>query len=559
MNLDLSLPEIIESKDSDIEIRPGKLASWLESLPVLNLVDTSHKIHRALSATNRIKIDDKTRLKLLEAYRQPIASICDELEKDFNGNSLPLSTKALQSASRARGLQVEMAYGYKILSQSMAQSLNGKIKDKQRKHLAFTAQRAIFYLASSLYYSYISYHPAIPGVWKEIHQLYNFALQYQATDIELEDSLNVAGSKSSVSKNYKKAILLDLSGPYHLPGRSVQNVYHCLDQWSQLADLSTATTLPKDSCQFLISHDKDSAGEIYNSSSVDAAQLKDYLMLNTLKLARHVHARLKSLHSGDIPEENGIKAGMFTEESSRELLTSLVSAWGVNPKRNFRRVSRKGDTVDIALGIESINFWLNGGEALVLSSEFVGPMPQKKSRLGTLYMQGTEQSSGDATSIELENNPDLNYIEWNIIDESAGGLALATSRATHQHTKAGDIMGIRGSNGSHWEIVVVRWIKNTDAETISIGVQRLAPDAVAISINVLDESGENTAFKLALLLPALPALKQAATIAAEKSSLGHGQKFFMDNGYQMNEAKATRVIESTTAFERFEFTITQTA
>lgn len=557
MDLGLSLPKPVENSGVDVELRAGKLASWLDSLPILNLVDTSHKIYQALSATNRTRIDEKTRFKLLETYRRPVATVCDELEKEFIGSSLPLSTKAMQSASRARNLQIEMANGYKILAQDIAQSLNGKVKDKIKAHLALMVQRSIFHLAGSLYYSYISYHPALPGVWKEIHRLFDFAAHYQATELVLEDELNEATRRSGVEKIYKKAILLDLSGPYHLPSRSVQNINHCLDSWGDLASLDTATNLPKDNCQFLISKERDSSGEIYNGGSVDTAQLKDYLMLNTLELARHVHARLKALHSGKIPEEKGIRGGVFTEESSRELLTNLVNSWGVNPKRNFRRMGRKGDTIDVALGIESISFWLNRGETLTLSSEFVGPMPQK-SKMGTLYMQSANTNEESTTSIELEKNPELNFIEWDVIDESAGGIAMSTSRAKHQRTKVGDIMATRSGKSGHWEIVVVRWIKNTDAETISIGTQRLAPDAVAIAINVLDETGQDTKFKSALLLPAMPALKQPATIVAEKSSLHRGQQFFMDNGFQMNEAKAVRILESTTAFERFEFSIIQT-
>jgi len=558
MDLGLSLPDSVESSGVDVELRAGKLASWLDSLPMLNLVDTSYKIYQALAATNRTRIDDKSRLKLLETYRQPVATICDELEKEFIGNSLPLSTKALQSANRARSLQVEMANGYKILAQDLAENLNGKIKEKIKIQLAMTVQRSIYHLASSLYYSYISYHPAIPGTWKEIHRLYEFASIYQATEIAVDDPLNHAEGKSTASKNYKNAILLDLSGPYHLPGRSVQNIYRCLESWGNLASLETATSLPRESCQFLITRERDSSGEIYDGKNIDAAKLKNYLMLNTLELARHVHSRLKALNSGKIPEEKGIRGGVFTEENSRELLSKLVSSWGVNPKRNFRRISRKGDSVEVALGIESINFWLNGGETLTLSSEFVGPMPQK-SKMGTLYMDTSSDDEISGTSVELEKNPDLKFVEWDVIDESAGGIALSTSRVKHQRTKVGDIMAVRDSKAGHWEIVVIRWIQNTDSETVSVGTQRLAPDAVSIAINVLDDSGEDTKFKPALLLPAMQALKQPATIVAAKSSLQRGQRFFMDNGYQMNEAQATRVLESTTAFERFEFSIIRTS
>jgi len=556
MDLGLSLPDFVEQTNSDVELRPGKLASWLDSLPILNLVDTSYQIQQALYATNRIRIDEKIRLKLLEAYRQPVATVCEALEKEYIGNSLPLSTKALQSASRARNLQIEMANGYKLLAQALAESLNGKAKDKVKTQLALTAQRAIYHLASSIYHAYIAYHPATPGVWREIHRLFNFAQHYSAATLEIEDQLNEVNGKSTVARIYKKAILLDLSGPYHLPGRSVQNINHCLDKWGDLASLSVATALPKDACQFLITKERDSSGEVYNGNTVDSTRMKDYLVLNTLQLARHVHSRLKSIHAGQVPEEDGIKGGVFTEENSRELLGKLVTAWGINPKRNFRRVSRKGDTINAALGIEAINFWLNGGETLVLSSEFVGPMPQK-SKVGTLYMQADDQAADKPISVELEKNPDLHYVDWDVIDESAGGLAIATARPRHQRTKVGDMMGIRGGENGHWEIAVIRWIKTADQETVSVGLQRLAPHAVAVAINVLDAEGKDTKFKPALLLPTMPALKQPATIVAEKSSVSIGSHFFVDNGFQLSEAKVTKIIESTSAFERFEFNITQ--
>lgn len=556
MDLQVSLPQIVEGDRTEVETRPGKLATWLSSLPLLNLAETSQKVFQSLSATNRSRLDDKDRLKLLETYRESVATLCAELEKEFIGQSLPLPQKALLAASRARGFQIEMAYGYKFLTKTLAENINGKIKDKVASQLALSTQRAIFYLANSLYYSYISYHPPVPGVWREIHRLYDFAATLQANDIEVEDHLVAPKGQSSVTAVYKKALLLDLSGPYHLPARSVKNIYQCLNTWGSLATLSTAEDLPKMGCQFLLDRTRDSAGEVYDNGQINKSNIKQYQILNTLELARHVHSRLKTVKAGQVPEENGVKHGIYTEENTKEFLTRLVNAWGVNPKRSFRRVSKKGDEIDIAIGVESINLWLNGGERLVLSSEFVGPMPQKK-KFGTYYLKETD-SPDISLPDQMQNNPELAIIVWNVIDESAGGLALSCKKAGQHKIKVGDILSLRTGKDGHWEIAVVRWIKNTDVDTVSIGVQRMAPDAVAVAINVVNEEGKDTGYKPALLLPAMPALKQPPTIVAEKSTLQHGQAFFMDNGFQLNEAKAVRVTESTTAFERFEFSIVQT-
>lgn len=556
MDLELSLPQITEGEKAGVEIRPGKLSSWLSSLPMLNLADTSQKIFQSLSATNRMRLDDKDRLKLLETYREPVAVLCAELEKEFIGQSLPLPQKALLAASRTRSFQIEMAYGYKYLTRNAAQSINGRVKDKQAHQLALTAQRAIYYLANSLYYSYISYHPPVPGVWKEIHRLHEFTSSINASEFEIDDPLISPKEKSSVTAVYKKALLLELSGPYHLPARSVKNINQCLNTWSSLATLTAAEEFPKMGCQFLLEKTRDSAGEVYDNGSINPANLKQYQILNTLELARHVHGRLKTVSAGRPPDESDAKQGLYTEENTKELLTKLVNAWGVNPKRSFRRTSKKGDDVDVAIGVESINLWLNGGEKLTLSSEFVGPMPQKK-KFGTYYLKETDQDNPAPTDYVLKN-PELAVVPWNVVDESAGGLALSSTKAGHQKIKVGDILSLRTSKNGHWEIAVVRWIKNTDADTVSIGVQRQAPDAVAVAINVVDEEGKDTGYKPALLLPAMPALKQPATIVAEKSTLQHGQSFFMDNGFQLNEAKALRITESTSAFERFEFSIIPT-
>lgn len=550
MELGLKLAEIDESL-TDVEIRPGKVERWLESLPVLNLSETSSKIRLALNNTNRTAMDDKTRLRLLETFRQPIGEMCTELEKDFLGQSLPLPTKGQMSANRTLELLQELAKGYKFLIQSEARELDAVPRDKQRKYLALIIDRALHALSMSLYESYLAYYPVPPGVWHEIHKLHRFAQKLEANDLEVEDPLNPTGS-TTVSRTYKQAILLELSNPYHLPGRSIRDIRQCLGKWSELATLTNATGVPGNSCQFLIDKKRDTAGEVFNGQAVDPATIPNYLMLNTLELAKHVHRQLKALQENKAPVEDGTNHGIYTEENSRELLTNLVNAWGVNPKRNFRRISRKGDQVYLAIGIKSINFWLNDGEKLILSSEFVGPMPQK-SKVGTLY--ANIEIDDKPVSNELEENPELDFVVWDVIDESAGGLAVSTSNPRHQKAKVGDIIGLRAGQNAKWEIVVAKWIKNLAHGVISMGVQRLAPTATPVAINVVNGEGTESGFHEALLLPELPTLKQPASLITEKSTLNQGKGLFLDDGFRMNEVRAVRALDGTTAYERFQYEV----
>ena len=66
-----------------------------------------------------------------------------------------------------------------------------------------------------------------------------------------------------------------------------------------------------------------------------------------------------------------------------------------------------------------------------------------------------EESTGifDETERQLHST-------WNIIDESAGGLALGTTDLTHTRIRVGDLAGIQEDNGkSVWGLAIVRWVK----------------------------------------------------------------------------------------------------
>jgi len=86
--------------------------------------------------------------------------------------------------------------------------------------------------------------------------------------------------------------------------------------------------------------------------------------------------QLTLLKNGQLPPSEGLQEN-FYQENGLDLLKRVVSAWGVNPQRSFRRSQPSGHQVDIAVGLDAINYWINGGRKFVVSSSFVGPIPQR--------------------------------------------------------------------------------------------------------------------------------------------------------------------------------------
>jgi len=408
---------------------------------------------------------------------------------------------------------------------------------------ALTIQRAIRCLTDVLVVSYQTYSPDPPETWKEIHTLYTHAEALKIDDVEVDDPLNKTLSRSKISHVYKKALLLDFSDPFHLPPRMIDRVQHYLDRWASLAQLTDVAPTYNPTCQFLIDREKDRAGIVYSAETLLDGHSSPYRLLNTVELARLAHTQLTLLKNGQLPPPEGLQEN-FYQENGQELLKRVISAWGVNPQRNFRRSQPSGHQVDIAVGLDAINYWINGGRKFVVSSSFVGPIPQR-TQLGI-----EEKKTATARMSERE------YSTWDVEDESAGGLALSKTGQINVPVHVGDLVITRPPGiGSAWSVGVIRWVKSAASSNVDIGIQHLAPSAEPAVIKTVSEKKIESDFLPALLLPEIKPLKQPQTLITQRGICKPGVEIFMDNGYRLSRIAPTRLVETSHSFEQFSFDI----
>jgi hypothetical protein len=537
MHLRLSLPPRTDSPNTVVEVRPSEVERWIAQLPMLNVAETTQLLIRQLMALNRTVFDDRLRLRVLELFRQPVQHVSNELARTYVGLPLPLPEKARQVASQVRLLQTEMAYGYKLIvfnSTAMA-----KLDSADKTLLSVAIHRAIRYLTELMFRGYELYSPPPEGNWFEIHQLYRYAELLGITETPVEDALNNTIPSVSISHAYKQALLLDFSDPYHLPARMLSRIYRYLDRFAGLAQLTPGIAELKAHCQFLINLDNDRAGAVNTEASPITTEVR-YRLLNTTELARVIHQQLTTVQTGHTPETDGLEKDFFTH-MGQDLLIRLIQAWGVNPKRVFTRSARDNRKTDVALGIDVINYFMNNGEPFAPSTNEVGPQPRRTAvgpQFGT--SNKVQQANGAAATV------------WEQTDESAGGYALAKTGAHDETVRVGDLLASRASGSAgKWEIGVVRWVRTTGPDNIELGVQRLAPDASAVAVMPLEEAQDR--YLLALALPEVRAMKQPATLVTPRGFYKPGRVLYLDNGFRTRQIKASKLVELSGAFERFQY------
>lgn len=536
MSLRLELPP--QEGHIAVETRPAETERWLSNLPVLNTAETSHQIFTALANLNRRLLEDKTRLKLLELYRRPVRAVCQELRRQYLGMALPLAENHKLIAERVRRFQVELAYGYKRIVANYGHM--ERLGTAEKTELALCLQRAISYLTEVLAKSFELYAPAPEGTWREIHQLYRFAEIEGVTDIPVPDALNESVKYSSVSHVYKQALLLDFADPFHLPTRMLDKIQRYLDAYAPLAQLSLAVDSLRKDCQFLINLANDRAG-VMNIENTPITTEAQYRLLTTVELARLIHQQLGALQAGQTPIVAGTDKD-FLKHQGQEMLLRLITSWGVNPKRSFARSESRGTRFEVAIGIESANFFVNRGSEFLPSTTEVGPQP----RGATLGASQAAHPTGAA-----EDARRLSTL-WHVLDEGAGGFSLSKTPTHDEHVRVGDLIASRAEQSdAPWSIAMVRWARSTGPESVEFGVQRLAPSAEAAAVMHLDSPDSN--YQLALVLPEVSALRQARTLVTPRGFFKPSGELILDNGYRTFRIRVTKLMNVTGSFEQFQF------
>ena len=178
----LDVPSRTRPDRSAFNIRPRKLATWINALPRANLGETAKQIYTVLQETNQLAYPYHDRIRFLETLREPIDYVTSSMKKHFIGISLPLPDKSQKISTITKEIFSNMAQGYKIALEDMLAN-NLIIFDK--KMLATLTHRSISYIGQNILTHYQSYSPFSVNEWAELHKLYIFAEKHKLPFLDL--------------------------------------------------------------------------------------------------------------------------------------------------------------------------------------------------------------------------------------------------------------------------------------------------------------------------------------------------------------------------------------
>lgn len=571
----LRIPEQTSPSGEPFYLSDKKVAAWAKELPMANAGETSRQIFQSLRAFNRTRIPAKQRLQSVEHFREPLAYVASNLNKHYLGTRFPLSEKSHKIANLNRELHSGIATAYKAVIVDLLTSQQGVV---DRTMLTKAIHRCVTYLAKTILHSVIVYDPYPKRIWHELHVLHRLARRYDIGSTPVSDDLEPLSKQTTIDQNYIRCLLFSIASPYKMRQKENIKIFEILLEWSKHTNLHNYEEAPEES-SISIRQDRDHAPS--HETLVNDAEKKYLLVLETSKLLT-----LLREHFTDTQDSSQTLPGI--KELDKGVIRQLIMLWSKAQKRAFVRTKLNFE-LRIAVGLRSVHKLITIGNippaatkieeessATWIDTQFAhGNELNVETRFSLQPMdiasynprRGNFEEFGPNTTDfnEIEDEPKLEIwqddksdqldkatCQFTTINESAGGYCLDWRGSEIPKIQVGELIGVQSAmSASQFGVGMVRWMRSGESNSMQVGIQMIAPNAMAVTAKLAEQKSEQA--EKCLLLPEVGTSGQPTSLICPSYPFSLGKTLLINDGESPREIKLTRVLESSGSISQFQF------
>ncbi len=504
-----SLPPVEPGSAFNLATKPKQVDAWLTRLPYANPLEAAAELTDYLATCARLRLSPDTLEEILDCVMPTAGNLVVALKEKFHSESLPLPPNRQQAAELCSRLMLEVGHVCKliILSRSGKRfQLFGAKSVERHAYILMLALKEVVEVSLDTHQS----PPA--GIWKDIHQAYNFAL-INGWARALPPGFSEGPSLEDV---YKYALLLDLADPYRIPREELFATKDIVLKFCGLVDLLAASDANLHGSVFAIDQESDSPA-IVLSREAGADSSRWQRLLNTTQLVKRL-SLLASQYARDNKPGSSRLDGAGADLAYLELLHRLKAQWGGSVRRLGNRHPRYEATrFEVVFGLQSVHKRLEIPEAGLATSPF-------------------EVDAVPTTCL--------------LVNDSVGGLALSRERPVSFQLHIGELAAVRQDRAERWSIGIVRWFRATRTGKAIFGLQYLAPSAAAVRLQREDDGAPLPA----LWLPATPSLRQGEMVLCQGGKLAVGANVtLLGESFVERRIRLEQLAEFTPAIEAYRY------
>jgi len=559
-HLQLRVPTPNKQSLSFCDATPRGLKRWLDALPKANIGETARQLYQALIEFNQLVTPSDVRLQLLELLRPEVYFVCQQLERHFLNQAIVLDERPRKVANLCQALQNHLSIGYKLIIVRLApqQSL------ERNQLLATALQRATYSLCGPLVRANQLYCPVPEGLWLELHQLYQIAVERDLHRRVIRDPQAQHSQDTSIEQSYLAALLLGCARCNQMRQGAIARVAEALGAWSSLVRLQAGDA---PSSLFAVAPSVD--GPPRYTSLLRSTELPNALGIDPQPLVEALkeYAQLPAERLGE--SRLAVPQG-FTQD----MLQHLCAAWGDISERSFQRNQGQG-SLTLCIGMSALHYFLAkkrpfndvlkrpsemgaavfetlSGTPDIWANAFDAPKLREWAQqpMENIEYQRPQNANDDGATAAHES---FQTFPLSIVNHSPGGYCMSWPKEVPSQLQAGEIIGLQDSPGHEWSVAVVRWIRQVRGGGTQMGIELIAPHARPCGLQLLRKAEQNSQYLRALLLPEISAISRPASLITPRLPFQEGSKVLINDHGEEHRALLTRRQVSTGSFSQFEY------
>lgn len=510
--LEFSTPIPTVSEVEDVEIQPHLIQQWLDDLPRASPELSASRIVEALTNLHHQRLDEHARLTALEVYRLPVASIVESLQATFETQSIPLSSGAKMSVDLAQSLMTGLATGYMLAARNLVAESD---TDSNTTYKELAIQRSIYHLGQVLLNAYLTYRPAVEGVWSDLYELYrhaeNEALLLEPIPME---GVGIVDSTTTIDACFQHILLVSCGDPAGMQMGECKRLYELLKRVQEKISIRNKIRSRASHGDFIFDLSTDEP-PVPLAATPNVKPSPHLRSVNCLKAIRELHDTLKAKNNVRFANTTH-----FVDVSNLELLRKTGRKWAGNPGR--RQSIRSPQILDLPVcsGISGTHYYASGQQSFSRFEQLAsgaGPVNpgQIESTAEQIFIDlssapdsggwlsaTTEQVADDIDVFETSGPIRLHHMQVaRVMDESAGGVRLRLFTGSMVRLLVGDIVSMQYGASESWRVGMVRWLNASANNYVDVGIMFLSPVVEPVAIARTDARDGEVTLVPALLLP----------------------------------------------------------
>jgi hypothetical protein len=565
-NINFNTPSVSQGYKIPFNLTEQGLTDWLQRLPPQQNAYSCKQIHGVLQAFHANDLTQQQLLIFLPKISEKLDLIADQCEKNLLDSGFPLDPEEQTIVDQVTLAWTALAENYITLGRKMLDQAGvGNAKKASALFLSFQA------LGKALLNNAEVYLPPNEGFWLNCYRVYAMAENAGLLDVEITDGDE---KEQTVNAAFKHLMLFKLSDACQFRPREMKAIYSALKKFSASAKIETNCNhhSVKSLCAFNLNRDQGP-----RELSAPPEQTNSYdRYFSPIVAARSLHQFLQQ----EFPRHNALQS------INRFLYTRVIKSLGLAHIRKFSRSKEQRSHAGI-IGFNHLVSFLY--KVQDLGKEDIAPTPKKNpgisrnwkapdfelvpmgeesmhqtqallkktisghAEISKISQIGLESSSGKKVwnPLEIEKNKLVETVptgEFEIIDSSAKGF-LVLWKAADLKVKVGDIFGLPTAKGDRVEVGLIRRISRPNREEVCLGIEIIGFQSEAVR---LFRPGRTEMACWAVLLPGIPALKQADSIIYNTSDFSTGEFIILRRGKKDISYRLNTLINSTAAITHME-------